>query len=282
MADLAIIALVLLAIVGIGLLVAFPLVRALRRSWTPSLLREIVVAVVRGVLAGPSVIAAGHGILPVNTVIAVLFYMKEPQHFHPNLLIPSAVIAILSLVLSAKLLIKDGSTPAVGIAVRLGIWLPIMVWAIAVVVRMALHPDDQTDAGLKHDFASLKSLLQGVSGSLAFFIVLATSIACLQLLRRAQASRAESTSIIAGLVISVAFFGALLIEGPITEHIGFERQKRMELDRWPLMQAVHERDLAAFSQAFPLASISSSIRQRRTAFYSSPLKRVRRKWALSC
>ena len=78
-----------------------------------------------------------------------------------------------------------------------------------------------------------------------FMLVLAASISGQQLLKGANASRAELVSVTAELVISVTYLAAL----PIYHSIINEQEKRSKLEHGALMSAVWQRDLTAFKTA---------------------------------
>ena len=220
---------------------------------------RLLVAVVRGLFWSPSVAAAGHGALVFPTIGCIPFWIGDPRHFSPLFLVPAALFALLSLAASADVFVSRSSASAPRGLIEIGIWLPVIAWVIAVVV-WGMDPPAPRDLYDYRDWTadvwSPRSFITGAVGFGLFSLVLVASIGGSRVLKGIRASRVELASVIAGLVISVAYLVAL----PIFHSVTNDQERRLKSEHGALVSAVWKRDLEEFKLALPLASIYRSIR----------------------
>lgn len=233
---------------ALAVAVGIAIVRGIRRTWSPTPTRELLVAVVRGLFFSPSGVAAGHGALLLPTIGCIPFWISEPRHFTPLYFVPAALFALLSLAASADVLVSRSPASALRGLIRIGIWLPVVAWLVAL-VALAINPPAPRDLYDYRDWTtdvwSPSSFITGVAGFGVFLLVLAASIGGLRVLKGTSASRAQVASVMAGLVISVAYLVAL----PIFHSVTNAQENRLKSEHGALVSAIWNRDLPAFNSA---------------------------------
>ncbi len=233
---------------ALAVAVGIAIVRGLRRIWSRTPTREFVVAVVRGLFFSPSGVAAGHGAMVLPTIGCIPFWISEPRHFSPLFFLPAALFALFSLAASVDVFVSRSPVSALRGLIRMGIWLPVIAWTVAV-VALAMNPSAPRDLYDYRDWTTdvwtASSLITGAAGFGVFLLVLAASIGGLRLLKSASASRAELASVTAGLVISVVYLVAL----PIFHSVTSAQENKLKSEHGALVGAIWNRDLAEFKSA---------------------------------